>query len=333
MNFWTETFERPAILFLVIVPILYLFWVWKILPKMMPSVAVSSVNSINRKRSWRSKLSLLPEILLSMSLMALVLTAAGPRKLWSKQVEEGKGIDIVLTIDVSNSMLTQDFDPNRMHVCKKLASAFVSRRQSDRIGLVVFGGASFTQCPLTIDHDVLVEMISNLEAGMLGDGTAVGMGLATAINRLKDSKAKSRIVILLTDGANNTGTIAPADAASLASEMGIKVYAIGMGNTGFALAPVQKDMNGELVFGYRQSDLDEAQLRSLADQTGGMYFRAKTIEELDQVYKQIDYLEKSAYEAEITKKYHPMFKFPALVALGCMLFSIGVKYWGLKRWL
>ncbi len=268
-----------------------------------------------------------------MSLMALVLTAAGPRKLWSKQVEEGKGIDIVLSIDVSNSMLTQDFDPNRMHVCKKLASAFVSRRQSDRIGLVVFGGASFTQCPLTIDHDVLVEMISNLEAGMLGDGTAVGMGLATAINRLKDSKAKSRIVILLTDGANNTGTIAPADAASLASEMGIKVYAIGMGNTGFALAPVQKDMNGELVFGYRQSDLDETQLRSLADQTGGMYFRAKTIEELDQVYKQIDYLEKSAYEAEITKKYHPMFKFPALVALGCMLFSIGVKYWGLKRWL
>lgn len=273
-----------------------------------------------------------PEALLFVASLALVAAAAGPRKLLSKSVEEGKGIDIVLAIDVSNSMLTQDFTPNRMEVCKNLASSFVQRRVTDRIGLVVFGGASFTQCPLTIDHEVLQEMISQLGAGMLGDGTAVGMGLGTAVNRLKDSKARSKIIILLTDGANNTGAITPADAAALAKKSAIRVYSIGMGDTGFALAPVQKDMNGELVFGYRQSDLDEEQLRLIAAQTGGMYFRAKTIEELDQIYKQIDYLEKSSFDAKVTRKYKDLYAYPAWLAVVLLLCAFVFKYWGLKRW-
>ncbi|MFN8319099.1 MAG: VWA domain-containing protein [Saprospiraceae bacterium] len=329
---WMEVMERPIMLLLAVVPcVIALIWKKRV-TSIQPSIAVSSIPSKKTKISWRTRIAWMPEIFLFGASLSLVVAAAGPRKLLSKSVEEGKGIDIVLSIDVSNSMLTQDFTPNRMEVCKNLASAFVKRRVTDRIGLVVFGGASFTQCPLTIDHEVLQEMISQLGAGMLGDGTAVGMGLGTAVNRLKDSKASSKIIILLTDGANNTGAITPSDAAALAKKTGIKVYCIGMGDTGFALAPVQKDMNGELVFGYRQSDLDEEQLRFIAEQTGGMYFRAKTIEELDQVYKQIDYLEKSSFDAEVTKKYKDLYAYPSWMALFLLLSAFILKYWVLKRW-
>lgn len=332
MTWLTEHFHRPYLLLMVLPALAYGIYMWRLMKTKNPKIKVSSLPVHDQPSTWKERWIYFPEALLLFSLFATIVAAAGPRKLLARGVEEGKGIDIVMAIDVSNSMLTQDFEPNRMEVCKTLAATFVEQRTADRIGLVTFGGAGLTQCPLTIDHVVLSEMIQQLQAGILGDGTAIGMGLATAVNRLKNSVAKSKVIILLTDGANNAGSIGPNDAAELARNLGIKVYCIGVGSNDFALGPTQKTLQGELLFGYRRSDLDEEQLQYIANHTGGLYFRAQNGKELAQIYQKIDQLEKSKLEATVFQKYTDLFYYPALAALGALLLSFVFRIHILKRW-
>ncbi len=333
MNWLLEHFQRPYLLLLILPALALGVYIWKKMQSGLPNIQVSSLSGKTFRLTWKERWVYFPELLLGIALLSTIIAAAGPRKLHSKGVEEGSGIDIILTLDVSNSMLTQDFEPNRMEVCKSLAAAFAEQRITDRIGLVTFGGAGLTQCPLTIDHVVLSEMIKQLQAGILGDGTAIGMGLATAVNRLKDSSSKSKVIILLTDGANNTGSIGPNDAAQLARSMGIKVYCIGVGSNDFALGPTQKTIQGELIFGYRRSDLDEEQLQYIANHTGGLYFRAENSNELAGIYQKIDQLEKTKFEATIFQKYTDLYQIPALAAILTFLLSPIFQFLILKRWL
>lgn len=332
MNWIIDHFQRPSLLLMVLPALAYIGYVWNKMRSGLPTIPVSSLSNQPHPFRWKERWVYLPELLLAFALLSIITAASGPRKLLAKGVEEGRGIDIIMTLDVSNSMLTQDFEPNRMEVCKLLAATFVEQRIADRIGLVTFGGAGLTQCPLTIDHVVLSEMIQQLQAGILGDGTAIGMGLATAVNRLKDSSSKSKVIILLTDGANNKGSISPNDAAQLARKLGIKVYCIGVGSNDFALGPTQKTIQGELIFGYRRSDLDEEQLQYIANHTGGLYFRAKDGKELAQIYQKIDQLEKSKIEATVFQKYTDLYRFPALTALFTFLLSPIFQFLILKRW-
>jgi Ca-activated chloride channel family protein len=222
-------------------------------------------------------------------------------------------------MDLSSSMLARDFDPDRLSVSKKVAIDFVSHRTYDRIGLAVFAGECYTQCPLTHDHEVLTDYLSTLECGTLEDGTAIGMGLAAAVNRLKDSQAKSKVVVLLTDGVNNAGYIQPSTAADIAKQFGIKVYTIGVGSYGEALSPVRRRSNGEYMFGVTSVEIDEDLLRKIAEQTGGKYYRAISAEALQQVYNEIDQLEKTEVEISIYKRYTELYYWP--LALGFILIS------------
>lgn len=211
------------------------------------------------------------------------------------QTRGGEGIDIMLAVDISPSMLALDLRPNRLEALKEVAIDFVEKRPNDRIGLVVYAKEAYTQTPLTTDHDVLVSGLAELESGLLANGTAVGMGLATAVNRIKDSDAKSKVVILMTDGENNSGNIEPMSAAQLARDLGIKVYTIGIGSNGFAKFPAQT-INGQRIYQQIEVTLDEALLKNIASETGGTYFRATKNSELGEIYEQIDQLEKSKVE-------------------------------------
>ena len=231
-------------------------------------------------------------------IILLILALARPQKLLQERQMETEGIDIMLALDISTSMLAEDFRPkNRLGAAKKVASEFIDGRVSDQIGLVVFAGQSFTQCPLTLDYDLLKELLRqvNIELvteGTIEDGTAIGMAIANGVNRLRASKAKSRILILLTDGQNNRGQIDPLTAASAAQALGIRIYTIGVGTEGYAPYPV-RDQWGRVTYQQVQVEIDEELLRRIADQTGGKYFRATDAEALRRVYAEIDKLEKS----------------------------------------
>ncbi|MBK8700607.1 MAG: VWA domain-containing protein [Saprospiraceae bacterium] len=257
-----------------------------------------------------------------LSLLLMTVAIARPRKALVNELVKGEGIDITLAMDISSSMLTTDFTPNRLEVSKTLAREFVQKRIQDRIALVVFAGESFTQCPLTTDHEILSDFIMSQNVGYLEDGTAIGMGLATAVNRMRDSKAKSKVIILLTDGVNNKGYIEPMTAAALAKEMDIKVYCIGLGSGEFALGPVDKDAGGNYIMGYLKGEMDEDLLRKIATTTGGNYFRARNTNDLRAVYQQIDKLEKSEVDIEVLKKYKEWFRGPAIASL--LLYLLGL---------
>ncbi len=231
----------------------------------------------------------------------LIIALARPQSTDKFQDVSTEGIDIVLTLDISGSMLARDFRPDRLEASKDVATEFISGRPYDRIGLVVFSGESFTQCPLTTDHAVLINLLREIQSGMIEDGTAIGMGLANAVNRIKDSEARSKVIILLTDGVNNRGEIAPATAAGIAKTFGVRVYTIGVGTQGMAPYPVQTP------FGIQYQDMpveiDEAILREIAQTTGGRYFRATDNDKLVQVYNEIDKLEKSKIDVrQFTRK-------------------------------
>lgn len=285
----------------------------------------SFLNKTNIYSNWKSRFYYLPEVLKLLSFIALIVGLSRPRIPAINESIKGKGIDIVIALDLSLSMLTQDFEPNRLETSKKLSMEFVKNRISDRIGLVVFSGESFTQCPLTVDHEILLQFISQQQAGYLADGTAIGMGLATAVNRIKDSKAKSRVVILMTDGVNNSGYVNPTEAGNLAAELGIKVYSIGIGSDEFALGPVGINMNGEVVMNYTKSEIDEEVLSSIAEKTGGKYFRAKNLNEFQNIYKAIDALEKTEIESTVLKKYEELFRTPVLIGLFLLMISFILK--------
>ena len=244
------------------------------------------------------------------SLVLLLVALARPQTSYEEEKVTTEGIDIVMAVDVSTSMLAKDFSPNRLEGAKKEAMNFIDGRPSDRIGLVIFGGESFTQCPVTIDHSIVKNQLKQIKNGLLEDGTAIGMGLATAVQRLKDSQSKSKVIILMTDGVNNRGLIDPMTACDIAMQYNARVYTIGIGTNGKAMTPVAMTQTGELIFDYADVQIDEPLLRDIAKKTGGQYFRATSNTKLKEIYAQIDKLEKtkievSAYEHK-TEKFFPL---------------------------
>jgi len=256
--------------------------------------------------------------------MALIIVAiARPQSTLNWKNEESEGIDIVLALDVSSSMLARDFEPDRLEAAKDLAIQFIAGRRNDRIGLVVFSGESFTQCPLTTDHSVLINLFKDVKSGIIEDGTAIGMGLANAVSRLKDSDAKSKVIILLTDGVNNQGAIAPATAADLAQTFGIRVYTIGVGTEGVAPYPMNTPFGVQLR--NMPVEIDEDVLTEIAQKTGGEYFRATDNEKLKQIYEQIDKLEKSKIEVKEFSQRNEEFLMFVMIAAFLLLTEMVLK--------
>jgi len=235
-------------------------------------------------------------------LLLLILAMARPQRKWEEEKIKADALDIVLSMDISPSMLSRDFEPDRLTVAKRVASEFVEKRPHDRIGLVAFSAEAFTQCPLTTDRNVVKSFINELAVGRLRDGTAIGMGLATAINRLKDSPSKSKIVVLLTDGENNEGYIAPLSAAEIAKTLGIRVYTVGIGSEGVVMSPAQRNMDGSYSFAPRFMKFDTQLLEEIAANTGGKFYRAFSERDLEAIYAEIDRLEKTKIEVSTVKR-------------------------------
>lgn len=264
-----------------------------------------------------------------LAIIFLIIALARPQSSNNWQTYTSEGIDIVLALDISGSMLARDFTPDRLEAAKEVATKFILERPQDKIGLVIFAGESFTQCPLTTDQAVLVNLLREVKSGMIEDGTAIGLGLANAVNRLKDSPAKSKVVILLTDGVNNRGAIAPATAAELAKAYGIRVYTIGVGTYGEAPYPVQTPFGIQLQ--NVPVEIDEDVLQQIATLTGGQYFRATDNNKLKQIYSEIDQLEKSKIEVKhFSKKNEQYFVF-GLIGMCLLLVQALLRYTVLRK--
>lgn len=253
----------------------------------------------------------------------IILAIARPQTVdISTRTKTNKGIDIVMAIDVSSSMLAQDLKPDRLTALKRVAAEFIEDRRSDRIGLVVYAGESYTKTPITSDKNIVKSSMREINfQGLIEDGTAIGMGLATSVNRLKDSKAKSKIIILLTDGVNNSGFIDPKIATELAVEFGIKTYTIGLGSNGTALAPVGILPNGKFKYGLTKVEIDEALLKEIALKTGGIYFRATNNQKLEEIYQEINKLEKTEIEEFKYYNYEEKYRILILLAVGFIIFE------------
>lgn len=274
--------------------------------------------------SWKSSLRHLPFMFRLLAMCCIILALARPQTKNDLQQTNGEGVDIVLCIDVSGSMTAQDFQPNRLEAAKAVAADFVSRRTADRIGVVIFAGESFTQCPITTDHNVLLAAIDNIHNGLLEDGTAIGSGLGTSVDRLRTSKSKSKIIILLTDGENNGGLIDPKTAKEIAKTFGIKVYTIGVGTDGYAQQPVNTPLGVQMQT--TKVTIDEKLLQEIAAETGGRYFRAKDNDGLSKIYTEIDNLEKSKVEISTLSRYTEKF-FPFVIAaLAFLLLEMIFRY-------
>jgi len=254
-----------------------------------------------------------------LALAAFVVAFSRPQTGITSETITTEGIDIILAIDVSSSMLAEDLEPNRLEAAKAVAAEFVEGRRNDRIGLVVFAAEAFTQVPLTLDYSVVTDLLAQMEVGMIEDGTAVGMGLATAIKRLQASDAESRVVVLLTDGRNNTGEIGPVTAGQMAQALGVRVYTIGAGSRGLARVPV-----GGGRYAQVQVDIDEVSLQEVAETTGGRYFRATDREGLSQVYEEIDALERTEIDVENFTTYGELFHYPLAAGLLLLLIEVGL---------
>ncbi|MEM9549464.1 MAG: VWA domain-containing protein, partial [Bacteroidota bacterium] len=301
-------FVDPWLLFLGLVPIGWYAWKFFSRRNSDTTFTLSSSESIESSFSIRGRLSWLPDVLRVLGLVFLVIALARPQLTLKEEEVKAEGIDIMLAIDLSSSMLAKDFEPDRLEVSKEVAIDFVKKRPYDRMGLAVFAGEAFTQCPLTTDQTILTDFLETLAVGTLADGTAIGMGLATAINRLKDSESKSKIVILLTDGVNNTGYIDPETASQIAEEYEVKVYTIGVGSEGNALTPVNRRSNGQYVFRMARVQIDEELLKEISRNTGGRYFRATDRDDLENIYAEIDRLEKTEIEVNVFKRYEDEFR-------------------------
>ena len=286
-------FAEPGFFWLLlIIPLMVAYYWWRNSKKLQGTLGMSATKSFALKHKGQMHIFRHYSIVLRcLAFVAIIVALARPQSALSWENETTEGIDIMIASDISGSMLSEDFKPNRLEAGKNIAIDFIKARPDDRIGLVIFSGESFTQCPLTIDHDVLINLFADVKNGMVDDGTAIGMGLATAVNRLKDSEAKSKVVILLTDGVNNTGSIPPITAAEIAKQFNIRVYTVGIGTNGSAPYPF-KDQFGNTHYQMIPVDVDEKTLTQIADITGGKYFRARDNNELTQIYQQIDKLEK-----------------------------------------
>jgi Ca-activated chloride channel family protein len=321
MNWSNFEFLNPEFLWgLILIPLLGI-WYFFTRKKDAAILTIPSVQGFQLKPSILSKLKPILSILRLFALAAIIVALARPRNVSvSKKTKTNKGIDIVMAIDVSASMLARDLKPNRLEALKKVAVDFVDRRPNDRIGIVVYAGESFTQTPITSDKAIVKRTISELKWGQLEGGTAIGMGLGSSVNRLKESKAKSKVIILLTDGVNNSGNIDPRTATELAKELGIKVYTIGIGTNGMADFPWSKDpRTGLLNFRKQKVEIDEALLKEIATQTKGKYFRATDNTSLKDIYDEIDKLEKTKIEEFKYYNYQEMYRDLVFLALGLLI--------------
>ena len=324
------TFANPIYFLLLLLLIPMIGWyIWK-LRKSQASIQLSSSDGFAQApNTLRIYLRHVPFILRIGAFTFLVIALARPQKTnkWSSSTTEG--IDIVMSLDISSSMLAQDLKPDRLEAAKEVAASFINGRPTDNIGLVVFSAESFTQCPLTTDHAVLLNLLKDVHCGMIEDGTAIGHGIATAVSRLKDSKAKSKVIILLTDGSNNRGEIAPLTAAEIAKTFGIRVYTIAVGTIGEAPYPFQTAMGVRIM--PMKVEIDEKVLTQIAQITGGLYFRATNNKALKEIYQEIDQMEKTKMSVQEYSKKSEEYAFFAMIALSLFLWELLLRYTLLKN--
>lgn len=309
-------FKNPELFHILWVLLPMIIWYVIRQKRNTASIQVSSTASVfNAPKTLKHYLRHLVFICLLVSIGFFVIVLARPQSSKNWEKSETEGIDIAIALDISSSMLAQDFQPNRLEAAKNVAMEFISGREYDRMGLVVFAGEAFTQCPLTTDRAVLLNLFKDIESGMIEDGTAIGNGLATSVARLKDSEAVSRVVILLTDGENNRGEVAPVTAAEIAKTFGIRVYTVGVGSIGTAPYPMQ-DQFGRTILRDMPVKIDEETLQEISSLTDGKYFRATSNTKLEEIYKEIDALEKSKIEIrEFSRKSEEFMPFALLGAL------------------
>lgn len=311
-------FANPEFFWLLLLLPLALLWYFFKRKKETASLRISSIKGFTTS-SWAAKARPMLFILRLLALASIVTALARPQtEDISTRTKTTKGIDIVMAIDVSSSMLARDLKPNRLVALKEVAADFIEQRPNDRIGLVGYAGESYTKTPITSDKTIVLNALNEITYGELEDGTAIGMGLATAVNRLKESKAISKVIILLTDGVNNSGFIEPKTAADLAVEFGIKTYTIGLGTNGNALSPIAYNRDGSFRYGMRQVEIDENLLKEIAQVTGGKYFRATDNESLEEIYDEINKLEKTEIEEFKYYKYEEKFR-PLIFLAGALL--------------
>lgn len=311
-------FANPTYLYLLLILIPMIGWyIWK-LSKSQASLQISSSQAfdIPGAKSWKVYLRHIPFVLRLASVAVLIIILARPQSTDNWQSTSTEGIDIVLAMDISSSMLAQDLKPNRLEASKDVAASFINGRPNDNIGLVVFAGESFTQCPLTTDHTVLLNLFKDIQPGIIQDGTAIGLGLANAVSRIKDSQSKSKVIILLTDGMNNAGEIAPVTAAEIAKTFGIRVYTIGVGTKGMAPTPFQTPFG--IQYQNMPVEIDEPTLKQISATTGGQYFRATDNTSLKDIYSEIDQMEKTKISVQEYSKKQEEYKNWALL-LFCLL--------------
>lgn len=325
-----DLFAYPWVLwFLLLIPLLSLYY-WRKRLKMVSELTFSSLQPFEHTpRSLRERLRHVPVILRMGALALLIIALARPQSVSSRENINTEGIDIVLVLDISGSMLAEDFTPNRLTAAKQVGEEFVNGRTNDRIGLVIFAAESFTQCPLTTDYPVLLSLLKEVKRGMIEDGTAIGLALANGVNRLKDSDAKSKVMILLTDGVNNRGEIDPITAAKVAATYGIRVYTVGVGAMGQAPYPV------ETPFGVQRRlvpvEIDEKTLTAVAEMTGGKYFRATDNRKLKAIYDEIDQLERTKIEVTAYKRYTELFYNWLFAGLLVLMVEIGLSSTVLRK--
>lgn len=324
-------FEYPKLLWLMVLPaLLVAHYIWTELSGRRPHMRVStSVPWTLKGRSFMSVFRHIPFVLRISALALIIVAIARPRSSQDMEKVDTEGIDIILTMDVSTSMLARDFTPDRISASKDIAIEFISQRPSDRMGIVVFAGESFTQCPLTTDRATLINMMKEVQTDLIEDGTAIGNGLATAVARMKDSDAKSRVVILLTDGVNNRGEISPQMAAEIAKTYGVRVYTIGVGKEGMAPYPVMTPWGVEIQ--NVKVEIDEELLAQIAESTGGKYFRATDNTKLSEIYSEINKMEKVRTTVDTFPVYKELFGRYALLALLAILLELMLNWFVIRR--
>lgn len=320
-------FANPEFFWLLLLLPLMLLWYWFWNKKSQANVTFSTTIAFKKTKSWSDTLYHLLFVLRMIAIALIVVALARPQThSENAKTKITDGIDIVMAIDVSASMLSQDLKPNRFEALKKVASQFVKDRPNDRIGLVIYAGESYTKTPVTTDKSIILNALSEITYGQIEDGTAIGMGLATAVNRLKESKAKSRVIILLTDGVNNTGFIDPQTAAELAAEYGIKVYTVGIGTNGMALSPYALNADGSIIYRMQQVDIDEPLMKKIAQVTKGRYFRATNNQKLQQIYDEINQMETTKIEEFKYTEVDEKFRWWVLVAGVLLLLEFVLKH-------
>jgi len=321
-------FVNPELFWILLLfPFLFLWFFFK-KNQQTAVLKISSLKGFDTSKNWLAKLRPILFVIRLVVLSLIITAMARPRTVdESTRIKTTKGIDIVIAIDVSASMLARDLKPNRLEALKKVASRFIQARPNDRLGLVEYAGESYTKTPLTSDKNIVLSSLKSIKYNTtITGGTAIGMGLATSVNRLKESRAKGKVIILLTDGVNNSGFIDPKIASELAVEFGIKVYTIGLGSNGMALSPIGILPNGSFQYGNIQVEIDEELLNQIAETTGGKYFRATSNTKLEEIYAEINKLEKTEIEETKYKSYNELFRPLILAALGLLLFELLLRY-------